>query len=157
MRLKDQKQNKCQKREMSDDKQPYTFKRAQKDGGQKRGRESEKEEGTKHCQNPTIKPTAGACDLQAVTCVQTIPRVPDTLVLRPMPSHFYLSPLCQRCKTIPYQQEDIGPRRGLKSFIDALHPALWGALTLGSSSRQMCQGASTFAYQVLQLPRQYGH
>lgn len=68
----------------------------------KGGRESEKEEETKHLFNPAIKATAGACDLQPVTCVQTIPCVLYIPVLRPMPSHFYLSPHCQWCKTIPY-------------------------------------------------------
>lgn len=41
----------------------------------KTGRGSEKEEETKHQFSPAIKATAGAYDLQPVTCVQTIPCV----------------------------------------------------------------------------------
>lgn len=62
----------------------------------------EEEEETKHQSSPAIKATAGSCDLQPVTCVQTIPCVQYIPMQEPMPSHFYLSPYCQWCKTIPY-------------------------------------------------------
>lgn len=58
------------RRRGTDDKLTYSLK-AQKGN---RGRENKDEE-TKHLFSPAIKATAGACYLQPVTCVETIPSI----------------------------------------------------------------------------------